>query len=138
MTLNHRVVAMVQGAAKRVLCLTCNKQHNYRAPKAGEAGARARAEREEPSATGSRSSKKQAATPRASSASNNAKEWMQNVANKDSTDFLPYSIHHKFEVGQLVNHPKFGEGYVKEALTAQKLCVLFRDGPRTLVHGVPA
>jgi len=26
---------------------------------------------------------------------------------------------------------------VKEALTAQKLSVLFRDGPRTLIHGVP-
>lgn len=137
MTLNHRVVAMVQGAAKRVLCLTCNKQHNYRAPK-GEGGAPSRSEREASAASGSRSSKKQAATPKASSATNSAKEWMQNVANRDSTDFLPYSIHRKFEVGQLVNHPKFGEGYVKEALTAQKLCVLFRDGPRTLVHGVPA
>jgi hypothetical protein len=136
MTLNHRVVAMVQGTAKRVLCLTCNKQHNYRAPKA-EGSSPSRSDREESSASSSRSSKKPAAA-KASSATNSAKEWMQNVANKDSTDFLPYSIHRTFEVGQLVNHPKFGEGYVKEALTAQKLCVLFRDGPRTLVHGVPA
>ena len=60
------------------------------------------------------------------------------MANKDSTDFLPYSIHKTFEVGQLVNHPKFGEGYVKEAITAQKLCVLFRDGPRTLIHAQPS
>src|SRR5262245_28513441 len=44
MTLNHRVVAMVEGVAKRVLCLTCNKQHNYRAPKR-EGVAPARSER---------------------------------------------------------------------------------------------
>lgn len=133
MTLNHRVVAMVRAAPKRVLCLTCNKQHNYRAPKA-EGSPPARAERAESAASGTRAPKKQA-VPKAGNS--NAREWQLNVANKDSTDFLPYSIHKTFEVGQLVNHPKFGEGYVKEALTAQKLCVLFRDGPRTLIHAQP-
>jgi len=139
LTLNHRVVAMVQGAPKRVLCLTCNKQHNYRVAK-GAGSSSSRAEREEGSS--SRSSKKTATAKTsagsASSTTNNAREWQQNVANRDSSDFLPYSIHKTFEVGQLVNHPKFGSGYVKEALTAQKLCVLFRDGPRTLVHAQPA
>jgi hypothetical protein len=138
LTLNHRVVAMVQGSPKRVLCLTCNKQHNYRVAK-GTGGAASRAERDE--ASSSRSPKKASASKggasSAGSTTNNAREWQQNVANRDSTDFLPYSIHKTFEVGQLVNHPKFGSGYVKEALTAQKLCILFRDGPRTLVHGQP-
>jgi hypothetical protein len=135
MTLNHRVVAMVKGAAKRVLCLTCNKQHNYRAPKAN-GSAPASSEKAESAASSGRAAKKPAAAK--TGGHSNAREWQLNVANKDSTDFLPYSIHKTFEVGQLVNHPKFGEGYVKEALTAQKLCVLFRDGPRTLIHGVPA
>jgi len=134
MTLNHRVVAMVRGAAKRVLCLTCNKQHNYRAPK-GDGSASAPAEKAAVSAGTGRAAKKPAASK---AGGGNAREWQLNVANKDSTDFLPYSIHKTFEVGQLVNHPKFGEGYVKEAITSQKLCVLFRDGPRTLIHGVPA
>ncbi len=130
---------MVQGAPKRVLCLTCNKQHNFRVAK-GAAGPSSRAERDE--ASSSRAPKKAASASKAGSGSasggtNNAREWQQNVANRDSSDFLPYSIHKTFEVGQLVNHPKFGSGYVKEALTAQKLCVLFRDGPRTLVHGQP-
>ena len=134
MTLNHRVVAMVKGAAKRVLCLTCNKQHNFRAPKANGSAA-ASSEKAESAASSGRAAKKPAAAK--TGGHSNAREWQLNVANKDSTDFLPYSIHKTFEVGQLVNHPKFGEGYVKEALTAQKLCVLFRDGPRTLIHGVP-
>lgn len=131
---------MVKGAPKRVLCLTCNKQHNYRVAK-GAGAPSTRAERDE--ASSSRSTKKtSAAKTTAGGSSNsptsNAREWQQNVANRDSSDFLPYSIHKTFEVGQLVNHPKFGSGYVKEALTAQKLCVLFRDGPRTLIHGQPA
>jgi len=135
MTLNHRVVAMVGGAAKRVLCLTCNKQHNFRIPK-GDGTAPARAEKTASAASSGKAAKKPAAAK--TGGHSNAREWQLNVANKDSTDFLPYSIHKTFEVGQLVNHPKFGEGYVKEALTAQKLSVLFRDGPRTLIHGVPA
>ena len=132
MTLNHRVVAMVKGTVKRVLCLTCNKQHNYRAPKDGD-GPEPRAE-ERVSAGSSKSSKKAASVPKATNA---AKEWQTNVANKDSNEFLPYSIHQTFEVGQLVSHPKFGSGYVKETMTAQKLCILFKDGPRTLIHGRP-
>ena len=128
---------MVKGAPKRVLCQTCNKQHNYRVAK-GDGSSAPRAERDESS---SRSPKKtstaKASTGSTASPTSNAREWQQNVANRDSSDFLPYSIHKTFEVGQLVNHPKFGSGYVKEALTAQKLCVLFRDGPRTLVHGQP-
>jgi hypothetical protein len=137
MTLNHRVVAMVGGAAKRVLCLTCNKQHNYRAPK-GAAGTPARAERNGTAPSG-RSSKKSATGKGSGSGggTSSAREWQANVANKDSTEFLPYSIHKTFEVGQLVNHPKFGEGFVKEALTAQKMSVVFRDGQRTLIHGQP-
>ncbi|MEY2932918.1 MAG: hypothetical protein RL033_3667 [Pseudomonadota bacterium] len=127
---------MVKGAPKRVLCLTCNKQHNYRLAKGGGSSP-SRADRAE---GGSGRSTKKAGGTKAGTAggtTSNARDWQQNVANRDSTDFLPYSIHKKFEVGQLVNHPKFGSGYVKEALTAQKLCVLFRDGPKTLVHGQP-
>jgi hypothetical protein len=124
MTLNHRVVAMVGGSAKRVVCLTCNKQHNFRKAKGGASGT---------SPTKSSASKKPAGvTPRAPSGT---REWQANVADRDSSDFLPYSIYTTFQTGQLVNHPKFGSGYVKETLASQKLCILFKDGPRTLVHG---
>lgn len=112
---------MVGGNAKRVLCLTCNKQHNYR--KAKPDGA---------STPASKAGKKAPAAPKVTGT---AREWQANVGDRDSAEFLPYSIHTTFETGQLVNHPKFGSGYVKETLASQKLCVLFKDGPRTLVHG---
>ena len=123
MTLNHRVVAMVGGTPKRVLCLTCNKQHNFRKPKADGSA---------PSTSTKSSKKASGSTPKVS---NGTREWQTNVGDRDSSDFLPYSIHKTFETGQLVAHPKFGSGYVKETLASQKLCILFKDGPRTLIHG---
>jgi len=128
MTLNHRVVAMVGGAAKRVLCLTCNKQHNFRPPK-GELGTPL------PKAAAGRASSKKTASAPTSRAGSSAREWQTTVGERSSSDFLPYSIHTTFEAGQFVSHPKFGSGYVKETLAAQKLCILFKDGPRTLIHG---
>jgi hypothetical protein len=136
LTLNHRVVAMVAGVPKRVLCLTCNKQHNFRRPKGDGASEPTRAvngsSRVGSSSSKSSSKKGSAIAPKSPSA---AREWQTNVADRDSAEFVPYSIHTTFEPGQLVSHPKFGSGYVKETLASQKLCILFKDGPRTLVHG---
>ena len=42
MDLGHRIVAMVGGAPKRDVCLTCGSEHNYRAPRsAGRISVRA-------------------------------------------------------------------------------------------------
>ncbi len=119
---------MVAGTPKRVLCLTCNKQHNFRRAKSPGASSASSV------ASSSSKSTKKASSVSAKSQSP-AREWQTNVADRDSADFVPYSIHTTFEPGQLVSHPKFGSGYVKETLASQKLCILFKDGPRTLVHG---
>lgn len=127
---------MVAGTPKRVLCLTCNKQHNYRRPKDEGAGVSVRsASSGSASSSAAKSSKKAAASVAAVKSPSAAREWQTNVADRDSREFVPYSIHTTFEPGQLVDHPKFGWGYVKETLASQKLCILFKDGPRTLVHG---
>jgi hypothetical protein len=126
---------MVAGSPKRVLCLTCNKQHNFRRAKGDAAGSSASVSTASSSKVAGKSGKKSTATSTKSPSP--AREWQTNVADRDSADFVPYSIHKTFAPGQLVSHPKFGSGYVKETLAAQKLCVLFKDGPRTLVHGRP-
>jgi hypothetical protein len=136
LTLNHRVVAMVAGVPKRVLCLTCNKQHNFRRPK-GDGGSEPATLASGKAGSSSAKSSKKSTAAIASKSSSATREWQTNVADRDSADFVPYSIHTTFEPGQLVSHPKFGWGYVKETLASQKLCVLFKDGPRTLVHGRP-
>jgi hypothetical protein len=42
-----------------------------------------------------------------------------------------------FRLGELVLHPKFGEGYVEQVLEGGKVNVMFRDGPKVLAHRPP-
>jgi hypothetical protein len=122
MNLNHRVVAMVGGDVKRVLCLTCNKQHNYRAPRSTTLVA----------SPGKSSSGGQSRQPRTTAGQ---RDWQALVGDKESADFSPYSMSSTYTAGQLVSHPKFGRGYVREALDGTKVAIIFREGARTLIHG---
>ena len=54
---------------------------------------------------------------------------------KDASEFSTYSMSSTYTAGQLVAHPKFGRGYVKEALDATKVAIVFREGARTLIQG---
>jgi hypothetical protein len=122
MNLNHRIVAMVGSTVKRVMCLTCNKQHNYRAPKGTTIvpspgrGSSAAASRQPRTTAGQR-------------------DWQALVGDKDASEFSTYSMSSTYIAGQLLSHPKFGLGYVKEALDGTKVAVVFREGARTLIHG---
>jgi hypothetical protein len=131
MDLMHRVVAAVAGVAKRVECQTCHTQHNYRAPKGIKApipkdgevpvkGAKAKAP-------------KAPKVPRKNALL--VSEWESRVLGKNPQSFATYSAKAMFGVNQLLNHKSFGEGYVQEVLADKKINVVFRDGPRTLVHG---
>lgn len=113
---------MVGGAPKRVQCLTCNKQHNYRAPRVGGVTAT----RSKPASARSGAAPRQTAHQR---------EWHDRVASRDANEFVPYSIRATFESGQLIRHPKFGRGIVKEAVGEQKVSVVFEDAVRTLIQG---
>lgn len=126
LNLNHRIVAMVGGAAKKVMCLTCNKSHNYRAPKT--------ADEIKPKAAKKKAAAKKPAGRATISATTIMREWQEATSNRDPSEFLPYAMTSTFEPGQLVMHPKFGEGLVREELAPQKLSIVFKDGPKTLVH----
>ncbi len=123
MNLNHRIVAMVGGAAKRVLCLTCDKQHNYRAPRVAGAAA-------SPKKAGA----KKATSAKSAATTNAHRQWQEATEGKDASHFHPYSMQSRFEAGQLIMHPKFGEGVVQEATAPNKVSVLFRSGAKTLIH----
>ncbi len=132
MDLGHRIVAMLDRAPKRVVCLTCDSTHNYRPPKTGGvAAARSR--------TGSRSGGTRgptaAARAQAASESERFAAWERHIAGAAETAFKRYNIEAAHELGDLVLHKKFGEGYVIDILDAGKIAVMFRDQQRTLVHG---
>jgi hypothetical protein len=103
--------------------LTCNKQHNYRAPRGTTVV---------PSPGRTRSTSAASRQPRTAVGQ---RDWQQLVGDKDASEFSTYNMSSTYTAGQLVAHPKFGRGYVKEALDGTKVAIIFREGARTLIHG---
>lgn len=131
MDLGHRVVAAVAGVPKRVECLTCRTQHNYRRPK----GAKDPLPRGTPTAskpTGTRAPAEKKLTKKAAAA---VADWESKVLGHSPNEFTAYTVKDTFKKGQLLRHKTFGDGYVADVLDDNKLNVVFRDGSKTLVHG---
>jgi hypothetical protein len=40
-----------------------------------------------------------------------------------------------YNSGELIHHPKFGDGFVGTVLDGGKISIVFHDGARTLAHG---
>lgn len=140
MDLGHRVVAMVAGAPKRVLCLTCNTEHNYRAPKNVKqpaksvllrGGARAETPAKAPKKPGSSAVK---VAQKAKTEAQRYESWASKTLGKAVDAFTRYSMDRNFSEGELVLHSKFGEGYVDEVLEGGKISIMFRDGTKVLAH----
>ncbi|MEZ4371626.1 MAG: hypothetical protein R3B07_12410 [Polyangiaceae bacterium] len=129
MDLGHRIVALVAGVPKRVVCQTCDSTHNYRAPKSAGKTVVKRASK----ASDGPKPKRETAAGKAES--ERIKEWEQKVAGAAETAFRRYAIDVTFAEGELVLHRKFGEGYVVEVDDEGKVYIMFRDQLRTLVHG---
>lgn len=126
MDLGHRIVAMVGAAPKRVICQTCGSEHNYR-PAAGGPQAKASGTR----STAARGDAK--AKPQGSKRQEQARaEWEARLASGAPKRI--YRPTERFAVGDLLQHPKFGEGYVRSLISPNKLTIAFSTGERTLIH----
>lgn len=134
MDLGHRIVALVQGVPKRVVCLTCGSQHNYRAPRVIKpaAGVFVR-NRAEPKETKAQSAGARVAQ-KARTENERYEKWAQKTLGQAVDAFTRYGMDQRFAEGQLVIHSKFGEGYVDKVLDAGKVSIMFRDGAKTLAH----
>lgn len=130
MDLGHRVIAMVGPTPKRVICQTCNSQHNYRAPRSEAARTKTRAPAAPRAASSGRASP---AASRGRAEQERRSEWETRIAGKALTAFIRYSMERRFSAGDLILHSKFGEGYVAD-VEGSKISVMFRDGARTLAH----
>jgi hypothetical protein len=63
------------------------------------------------------------------------KTWEELTTDVADSQFKAYAPSTRFENGALLNHSKFGKGAVV-AVEANKIDVLFQDGPKKLGHGV--
>ena len=130
MDLGHRIVAMVGGAPKRVICQTCNSEHNYRAPRTPSGpGVFIRNKKPEPKATAA-----QRVTQKVRAEKERQDTWANRTLGKAVDAFTKYGMDRHFQAGELILHSKFGEGYVDAVLDGGKVSVMFRDGARTLAH----
>jgi len=131
MDLLHRVVAVVEARPKRVECLTCHSQHNYRKIKGAPRSTRAKT-------TTKSATAKAAPGQRAKRLTKGeielAAQWETRVGGKTKGDFARYSVKQAFSVDQLLEHATFGQGYVSEVHQDRKISVVFRDGEKVLAH----
>ncbi len=54
--------------------------------------------------------------------------------NKTTSQGKEYSIRESFQMGDVINHPTFGQGIVEKLIDNNKIEVLFKDDYRTLMH----
>lgn len=120
---------MVHSTPKRVVCMTCGSEHNFRPPKSAEL-VKEGVKRQKVA-----TSKASSARSTRSTAKTLARdEWERRV--RSGAPFKRYSIHDRFSEHDVVTHKKFGDGYVT-SVQPGKVTVAFVDGERTLVHDVP-
>jgi len=131
MTLNHRIVALVGDTVKRVECLTCRGQHNYRPPPEKKPAKKKRASK----ASGTTRTGKGRITLAEKARMAERELWESAIMGRAATDFTSYKMTLTLEGGQLIRHKKFGDGVVAEVVEDGKVQILFESGTKTLVHG---
>lgn len=138
--LTHRIIAMVGDTVKKVECKTCGSHHLYRKPKTlkeaeAAAAAKAGSATRKPKGEGPRTaSERHAAAERAER--ERVSTWEKAIAGQPTGAFKPYSVKLLLGQGELVRHPKFGDGVVARVIDRAKVEILFQDGPRTMAHGL--
>jgi hypothetical protein len=114
----HTIISMYEDEVRRVQCVVCGEVHAYRKPRGDSA--------EEAS---------DAVPKRPMSRRANWEDALARASEGDLANTRPYSVRDTYEEGDVVLHPKFDVGFVSELLPDNKVEILFRDQPRTMLHG---
>lgn len=132
--LAHTVVAMVGETPKRVLCKTCKQEHAYHRPMEERGASRSpSAKASKPAGSSHKSAK---AMLDMENEAVRERAWRDRIAGQPASAFALYSPRGTFKAEQLLRHAKFGDGFVSHVIDAGKIEVVFRDGARTLAHGL--
>jgi hypothetical protein len=112
----HTVLAHTSSTTAKIECEVCHSKKSYTLPKAG----------------GGSVKKTTKAAPRVRKNSH-ADEYNQLMMNRGDEKGIPFNIRTKYEVDQKIEHPKFGQGFVKN-VQADRVDVMFQDELKTLMH----
>lgn len=117
LTLAHLIVTMKSDTTiGKVQCKTCQGTHAYKDPSAVKA-----------------SKTKRGKKAKASTKESISDIWMERVASSSSKS-QKYNIKTKFDLGDIIDHPKFGPGVIDKLIDADKIQVIFRHDIKTLIH----
>lgn len=137
--LTHRIIAMVGDEVKKVECKTCGSHHLYRRPKSEKAIALAPKVKTSAVKSSGGAERKGSSSARVSAAAQREREqtmqWEHAIAGKPVGAFKPYRVSATLASGELIHHPKFGDGVVARVIDRGKVEILFKDGPKTMAHG---
>ncbi|MDR2935255.1 MAG: hypothetical protein LBV70_05185 [Candidatus Adiutrix sp.] len=122
---NHRIVAMVDGRIKRVICLTCDSQHNYHQPPGQKNPAAVEVRRV------GKALKKTLAPqggPRVFAM------WIKGREELAAGGLTPrpYRLEEGYQAGEAIEHPKFGLGFIQKIIPPRKMEVMFENDIKTL------
>lgn len=123
MDLNHRVVAMKGDKMVKVECLTCKKEHAFKAPKGVTDPAKAP------------KSRKKAGEAKPTAAHSIEAEWEKLMASHKDNPGKKYSPKGQFTLGDKIKHDTFGDGIVGRIIYPNKVEVIFRTDLKILIHG---
>lgn len=111
----HMVTAHTSNTQAKMKCEVCGKTMTWSVPKTtSKVGAK-------PRATGARAR------------SSHRDQWQTLVQAATESQDQNYNLKTKFEANTILNHPKFGRGFIKEAQN-DKIFVVFEDEVKTLMH----
>src|SRR5580658_6787387 len=142
LVLNHRIIAMMGSAPKKVECSTCGSHHLYRPHPPGERSAASTQTGHNGSARAGVSEPRAARTSHVTRAEaarqDREKTWEKATNGHALTDFKRYNVGATFREGDLVRHSKFGDGVVTRIVDMSKVEVMFKDETRMLAQGLTA
>ncbi len=121
--LAHIIVTMKSlTEADKVQCKTCKSTHSFKDPSAKKK--KTSVEKVIKSA--------RAASGRKETAS--VAELWSKALSKSNQSGKEYTIKGSFQMGDVINHPTFGQGVVEKLIDNNKIEVIFQDDYRTLMH----
>lgn len=128
---HHVVVAMSGDVPAKVECLSCHKQHKFKAGPPGTKAAKVAKISSGGSATKTKSARPAAGSVPAFTGPNPLEAIL---ASRGTGGARSYSPAERYAIGELVSHPSFGIGAVTATPSPGKMSVLFRDTTRLLLH----
>ncbi len=120
--LAHTIIAMTENVPVKVKCNTCNSEHKFRSRKSAAS---------RPKSAKSKNPARKIKTQEA-----NYNDYISRLSDYDMTRVRIYSMEGSYKKDEIIEHSKFGVGIVLSLIQTNKIEMLFKDGPKILVHNI--